>query len=178
MDNDTTMKGKKAEPAREPLLVLCASPITLLLPTGGSRLAAGGKAPSYVGLRFERGPNILAGRATVNGKPAHVELAQLPREIAALPEADREAAIVAALDKYKADHTGHAHLFEGQKATFVARGTVAELMKSHYIAFREACEKGTHRATLEALLVHPSVDDPIRQLLTIRLSAWRQEEAA
>lgn len=186
MTDTETTKTKKAS---EPVLVLCSSPVTLLIPSGAQRLTAAGRVPSYVGLRFERGPNVLAGRCLVRvrdgeattTKPLYIELDQLPAAIAGLPEGEREAAILGALDKYKADHREHAHLFEKRgevQPAFVARGTVQELMQKHYVQLREAAERGTHRLSLEALLAHPHVDESIRSLITIRLSAWRQEEAA
>lgn len=159
----------------ETLWVLCTSPITLLMPTAERKLQPGGKETTGLEpLKLERGVNVLAGMVpTEAGEPRFVSLASLPAKMQQLPPAERQAAVVEA---FKAARDRNPKMFEktGQiPAVIGAVGTIAEIVSKHFDLLLTAAACGTHKASLEALSVHPAVPAHVRDLARTRLNAWR-----
>lgn len=192
MSNNQDSEKKVESGNVEPIWVLCRTPFTALLRDGERRnLSAVGAMPALVGLRFERGLNLLFGHVDLgNGQQRFVSLEQLPAHVQAMQPVDRARELQRLFNEVKKAYPQHFTFDEVQQThpevakqmtrwqgapTFLASGTLKELQRQHIIELRTACEKGTHKPSLEALVHSADVTaDELKQLARARLTAWKQ----
>lgn len=171
MADDKTEKKLRVE---DTVWVICESPVTLLMPTTERRLQPGGKETAGLEpLKLERGVNVLGGLVpTGMGESKFLTLEGLPAKLQQQPPAERAAAVAkifaTAKERYAQMFTKTGSL----PAVIGAVGTIAELVAKHIDLLMTAARLGTHRASVEALSVHPHVPDHIRELARTRLHAW------
>lgn len=175
--------------------VICRTPFTALLPSGARALSSAGSMPAHFGLRFERGLQLLAGHADLGGTGwPFITLEQLPEAVAALTEPERAKELQRLMGETRKQYPlcftrddverNAPELLKGRTwpsanmATFIAIGTMKDLVRSHHQAVREGASLGSHRASLQAVLYHQDVPDDIKQLARTRLTAWNQGHAA
>lgn len=176
--------------------VVCRHPYTALLPSGQRSLSAAGSMPDRMPLRFERGLQLLVGHADLgNGASQFITLEQLPEKLRVLSDADRARELQRLMGEIRKHYPlcftrddierNAPEVFKeqstwpsGNAATFLAVGTMKELVRGYNQALRTGVSASTHRPSLLAALHHPDLekDEDMKTLIRQRLTAWNQAD--